>query len=86
MTSNTKRKRKTKPKLNRLTPVPIPDTWNDDQARAVYNFCSALQELIWRRYHAALIDPMLQKRFDNNASDHIDNPTYPLLLDDAPPL
>jgi len=50
MTRKLKRSRKPKPKHLPPTPVPVPDDWSDQQALAVYDFCSALQELIWRRY------------------------------------
>ena len=85
MKTKPKLKHKAKPKRNGLEPVVIPETWTDDQAIAVYDFCEALHELIWRRYHEALIDPMLQKQFKVNGAQHIDNRTYPLPFDDAPP-
>ena len=84
MKTKPKLKRKAKPKRNGLEPVVIPETWTDDQAIAVYDFCTALQELVWRRYHEALIDPMLQKQLEAKAALRIDNRTYPLPFDDEP--
>jgi len=63
-------------------PVPVPEDWSAAQALAVYDFCSALQELIWRRYRDALIDPMLQAQLQARGSKQIDTRTYPLAFDD----
>ncbi len=85
MTRKLKRSRKPKPKQLPPTPVPVPDDWSDQQALAVYDFCSALQELIWRRYRDALIDPILQAQFEASGSNRTDTRTFPLPFDnDAP--
>ncbi len=60
----------------------IAHDWTDEQAKAVHDFCSALQELVWRRYHDALIDPMLQDQFKASATRHVDKRTYPLPFED----
>ena len=82
MTRKLKRSRKPKPKQPPPTPVPVPDDWSDQQALAVYDFCSALQELIWRRYRHALIDPILQAQFQAGHSNPTDTRTDPLPFDD----
>jgi len=84
VSGKTKRTRKAGPKRSAPTLVLIPENWTDDQAIAVYDFCTALQELVWRRYHEALIDPMLQKQLEAKAALRIDNRTYPLPFDDEP--
>jgi len=67
-------------------PVPIPEDWSTEQARAVYDFCSALQELVWRRYRDVLIDPMLRAQFEADAARHAtDERSYRLPFDDDPP-
>ncbi len=84
MTTKPRRPRTGKPKRNGSTPVPIPENWTNDQALAVYDFCSTLQELVWRRYHDALIDPMLKEQFEASATRQIDDRTWPLPFDDMP--
>ena len=83
MTTRTRPARKSRPKRQRRVIEPIAQNWTNDQALAVYDFCSALQELIWRRYQHALIDSMLQAQFQANTSNQTDNRTYPLPFDDA---
>lgn len=78
-------KPKSKQKPRPATPLPIPEHWSDEQALAVFDFCSALQELIWRRYRHALIDPTLQAQFQGRGSNQTDTRTYPLPLDDDAP-
>jgi hypothetical protein len=85
MTRKLKRSRKPKPKHSPPTPVAIPDDWSDQQALAVYDFCSALQELIWRRYHDALIDPILHAQLEAGGPHRIDTRTFPLPFDDDAP-
>jgi len=76
------RKLRRKPKSKPSIPLPVPHDWSDQQALAVYDFCSALQELIWRRYRHALIDPILQAQFQAGRSNPTDTRTDPLPFDD----
>ena len=77
------RKLRRKPKSKPSIPLPVPHDWSDQQALAVYDFfCSALQELIWRRYRDALIDPILQAQLEARGPNRTDTPTYPLPFDD----
>lgn len=87
MTTKPKRRRTGKPKRNAAPTFElIPGNWTNDQALAVYDFCSALQELVWRRYRDALINPMLKAQLKTKATRRRNNRTYPLPFDDMPPL
>ena len=80
-----KPKAKLRPKPKPSTPAPIPENWSAEQALAVYDFCSDLQELVWRRYRDVLVDPMLQAQHHAPGSTPTDTRTYPLGFDDDPP-
>lgn len=67
-------------------PVPIPENWSAGQARAVYDLCATLQELVWRRYRDVLVDPMLRAQFEADAARHAtDERPYRLPFDDDDP-
>ena len=76
------RQRQRQRKLDPPTFELIPENWTDDQALAVYDFCSALQEHVWRRYHDALIDPMLLAQLQAKAAKNRHDRTRPLPFDD----
>ena len=82
----TRKKRKTQPRprpnFHRLPPEPIPQNWTDDQAIAVYDFCSVLQELVWRRYQDALSNAALDAQLQASAARGGDNRTHPLPFND----
>lgn len=85
MTTKPTRRRTAKPKRNAAPTFElIPLNWTNDQALAVYDFCSALQELVWRRYHDALVDPLLKAQFQACAANPSVDRTYPLPFDDTP--
>jgi len=57
----------------------IPQSWTDAQAIAIYDFCSVLQELVWRRYEDVLVDAALQLQA---SAPPPDERTWPLPFDD----
>ena len=69
-----------RPDFQRLPTEPIPKTWSDAQAIAVYDFCSVLQELVWRRYEHVLVAAALHAQLQLS-SPAPDDRTYPLPFD-----
>ena len=54
-----------------MNPYPIPDYWSAEQALAVYEFLSDLQQLIWDRYEIQLYE-LLRPDLDGNDTDQLD--------------
>lgn len=62
----------------------VPDTWTDEQAIAVHDFCVVLQEIIWRRYTDALTDAALNAQLAAARASSVDDKTWPLPFGDEP--